>query len=57
MEPRRNPPEYFLEIFADSNSVKDVLKGDKLPLLSSHEIERLASFAEALFGAFVDLAN
>lgn len=27
MEPRRNPPEYFLEIFADSNSVKDVLKG------------------------------
>ncbi|KAH8702569.1 autophagy-related protein [Talaromyces proteolyticus] len=27
MEPRRNPPEYFLEIFADTNSVKDVLKG------------------------------
>jgi autophagy-related protein 101 len=30
MEPRRNPPEYFLEIFADTNSVKDVLKGRKL---------------------------
>lgn len=27
MEPRRSPPEYFLEIFADTNSVKDVLKG------------------------------
>ncbi|KAL1972091.1 hypothetical protein VTN31DRAFT_7310 [Thermomyces dupontii] len=27
MEPRRNPPEYFLEIFADSTAVKDVLKG------------------------------
>lgn len=27
MEPRRAPPEYFLEIFADTNSVKDVLKG------------------------------
>jgi hypothetical protein len=30
MEPRRNPPEYFLEIFADSNSVKDVLKGETM---------------------------
>lgn len=27
MEPRRTPPEYFLEIFADTTSVKDVLKG------------------------------
>lgn len=30
MEPRRSPPEYFLEIFADTNSVKDVLKGKRL---------------------------
>ena len=27
MEPRRTPPEYFLEIFADTTSVRDVLKG------------------------------
>lgn len=27
MEPRKTPPEYFLEIFADITSVKDVLKG------------------------------
>ncbi|EYE93431.1 autophagy-related protein 101 [Aspergillus ruber CBS 135680] len=27
MEPRRTPPEYFLEIFADSTTVRDVLKG------------------------------
>lgn len=27
MEPRKTPPEYFLEIFADTSSVKDVLKG------------------------------
>lgn len=33
MEPRRNPPEYFLEIFADTNSVKDVLKGKETPFI------------------------
>jgi hypothetical protein len=27
MEPRRTPPEYFLEIFADTTTVRDVLKG------------------------------
>ncbi|KAJ6130253.1 hypothetical protein N7512_003033 [Penicillium capsulatum] len=27
MEPRKTPPEYFLEIFADTTSVRDVLKG------------------------------
>ncbi|KAL5362761.1 autophagy-related protein [Aspergillus floccosus] len=27
MEPRRTPPEYFLEVFADTTSVRDVLKG------------------------------
>ncbi|KAJ6021931.1 Autophagy-related protein 1010 [Penicillium herquei] len=27
MEPRKTPPEYFLEIFADTTSVHDVLKG------------------------------
>ncbi|PKY05422.1 DUF1649 domain protein [Aspergillus campestris IBT 28561] len=27
MEPRRTPPEYFLEIFADKTTVRDVLKG------------------------------
>ncbi|OJJ48846.1 hypothetical protein ASPZODRAFT_1331501 [Penicilliopsis zonata CBS 506.65] len=27
MEPRKTPPEYFLEIFADTTTVKDVLKG------------------------------
>ncbi|RJE19914.1 hypothetical protein PHISCL_07740 [Aspergillus sclerotialis] len=27
MEPRKTPPEYFLEIFADTSSVRDVLKG------------------------------
>ncbi|KAG2017165.1 hypothetical protein GB937_005763 [Aspergillus fischeri] len=26
MEPRRTPPEYFLEIFADTTTVRDVLK-------------------------------
>lgn len=28
MEPRRTPPEYFLEIFADTTTVRDVLKGN-----------------------------
>lgn len=27
MEPRKTPPEYFLEIFADTTTVRDVLKG------------------------------
>lgn len=36
MEPRRNPPEYFLEIFADTNSVKDVLKGRENSLSLSY---------------------
>lgn len=27
MEPRRTPPEYFLEVFADTTTVRDVLKG------------------------------
>ncbi|KAL4890472.1 DUF1649-domain-containing protein [Aspergillus ambiguus] len=27
MEPRKTPPEYFLEVFADTTSVRDVLKG------------------------------
>ncbi|KAL4909457.1 hypothetical protein BDW74DRAFT_81310 [Aspergillus multicolor] len=27
MEPRKSPPEYFLEIFADTTTVRDVLKG------------------------------
>ncbi|OJJ41378.1 hypothetical protein ASPWEDRAFT_179115 [Aspergillus wentii DTO 134E9] len=27
MEPRKTPPEYFLEIFADTTNVRDVLKG------------------------------
>ena len=27
MEPRKTPPEYFLEIFADTANVRDVLKG------------------------------
>lgn len=27
MEPRKTPPEYFLEIFADTTHVRDVLKG------------------------------
>ncbi|KAJ5689543.1 hypothetical protein N7462_003935 [Penicillium macrosclerotiorum] len=27
MEPRKTPPEYFLEIFADTSTVRDVLKG------------------------------
>lgn len=27
MEPRRTPPEYFLEIFADTTTVRDILKG------------------------------
>ncbi|KAJ5947363.1 Autophagy-related protein [Penicillium verhagenii] len=27
MEPRKTPPEYFLEIFADTAAVRDVLKG------------------------------
>jgi hypothetical protein len=29
MEPRKTPPEYFLEIFADTTSVRDVLKGTR----------------------------
>lgn len=29
MEPRKTPPEYFLEIFADTTTVRDVLKGEK----------------------------
>lgn len=37
MEPRRNPPEYFLEIFADSTAVKDVLKGTYLLNLTTPE--------------------
>lgn len=28
MEPRKTPPEYFLEIFADTTHVRDVLKGN-----------------------------
>jgi hypothetical protein len=28
MEPRKTPPEYFLEIFADTTHVRDVLKGE-----------------------------
>lgn len=28
MEPRKTPPEYFLEIFADTANVRDVLKGE-----------------------------
>ncbi|KAF4213970.1 hypothetical protein CNMCM8980_009475 [Aspergillus fumigatiaffinis] len=31
MEPRRTPPEYFLEIFADTTTVRDVLKADITP--------------------------
>ncbi|PWY85735.1 DUF1649 domain protein [Aspergillus sclerotioniger CBS 115572] len=27
MEPRKTPPEYFLEVFADTTTVRDVLKG------------------------------
>lgn len=27
MEPRKTPPEYFLEIFADTTTVRDILKG------------------------------
>jgi hypothetical protein len=26
MEPRKTPPEYFLEIFADTTTVRDVLE-------------------------------
>ena len=30
MEPRKTPPEYFLEIFADTTTVRDVLKGSSV---------------------------
>lgn len=33
MEPRKTPPEYFLEIFADTSTVHDVLKGNSPPQL------------------------
>lgn len=36
MEPRRTPPEYFLEVFADTTSVRDVLKGTLFSHCISH---------------------
>jgi hypothetical protein len=39
MEPRKTPPEYFLEIFADTTHVRDVLKGQSITGYSGRYIE------------------
>ncbi|THC95523.1 hypothetical protein EYZ11_004995 [Aspergillus tanneri] len=41
MEPRKTPPEYFLEIFADTTTVRDVLKDFTLPAINDVDLETL----------------
>jgi hypothetical protein len=47
MEPRKTPPEYFLEIFADTTHVRDVLKGQ---LSSVEERSQEVSSKQNLIG-------